>query len=238
MWIQDSRPEFPTNKKKVRQALTYAINKNEIVEQILMGQGKVIGTAPSMFTWSIEYKPYTPTPYDPEKARKLLAEAGYPKGATIYLYSFVTKLPETKLINEAIGAYWEAIGMKVKILEMDYSAFKPVWTKKQEPRGPAAFILAWPNRPVYSWRNMYHSTALYSHKKDPALDKLIKDFEAETSTEGYIASGQKVMDYVLENFYGTGICTTHELHAIGKNVPQWEMGKGVGSYRWEYVGLE
>jgi len=44
------------------------------------------------------------------------------------------------------------------------------------------------------------------------------------------------MDYVLANFYATGICTTHELFALGKKVPFWEMGKGVASFRWEYIG--
>lgn len=236
MWIQHYQENFPIHNTKVRQALVYAIDKDAIVKHILMGSGRVVGTATSMFTWAIEYKPYPHTPYDPEKAKKLLAEAGYPKGFDMYLYSFVTKLPETKMINEAIASYWEAIGVNTKLLEMDYSAFKPVWTKNQDPPGPAAFILAWPNRPVYSWRHMYSSDALYSHTKDPKIDKLIDDFEAETSSEGYIADAQKIMDYVLENYYATGICTTHELHAMSKDVPVWEMGKGVGSYRWEYIG--
>ena len=238
MWLQDRRPEFATHKQKVKQALIYAINKGDIVKEILMGQGKLVGNAISMMTWAIEYKPYPLTPYDPKTARQLLAEAGYPKGFTMYLYSFVTKLPETKLICEAIAAYWEAIGVKVKLLEMDYSAFKPVWTNKQQPPGPAAFILAWPNRPVYSWRTMYHSTALYSHKTDPKFDRMIESFEGETTTEGYIAAGQGLMDYVLQNFYGTGICATHELYGMSKKVPSWEMGKGVGSYRWDYIGQE
>lgn len=238
MWLQDRKPEFATHKKKVRQALVYAINKKEIIDQILMGQGTLVGSAISMMTWAIEYKPYAPTPYDPQTAKKLLSEAGYPNGFTMYLYSFVTKLPETKLICEAMAGYWEAIGVKVKLLEMDYSAFKPVWTNKRQPPGPAAFILAWPNRPAYSWLNMYGSKALYSHKSDPKLDAMIAEHGKQTTTDGYIAAGQKMMDYVLENFYGTGICTTHELYAIGKNVPQWGMGKGVGSYRWDYIGKE
>jgi peptide/nickel transport system substrate-binding protein len=238
MWLRVWDPEFPTTKKKVRQALIYAINKNDIVEQILLGRGKVVGTATSMFTWSIEYKPYPPTPYDPEKTKKLLREAGYPNGFDIDIYSFVTKLPETKLINEAIAAYWESMGINVKILEMDFSVFKTYWTKQHKPKNPTAFILAWPNRPVYSWRNMYHSTALYSHYRDPVIDKLIEEFETQTTTEGYKAGGQKIMDHVLDNFYASGICTTHELYALGEGVPRWEMGKGVGSYRWEYMGKD
>jgi peptide/nickel transport system substrate-binding protein len=236
MWIQHYQENSPLHNQKVRRALINAIDKEAIVKHILMGSGKVVGTATSMFTWAIEYKPYPHTPYDPEGSKKLLAEAGYPNGFTMYLYSFVTKLPETKLINETIASYWEAIGVNTKILEMDYSAFKPVWTKKQDPPGPAAFVLAWPNRPVYSWRHMYHSEALYSHTKEPQMDALIEEFEAQKTLEGYIAGGRKLMDYVLENAYATGVCVTSELHAMSKSVPVWEMGKGVGSYRWEYIG--
>jgi hypothetical protein len=83
---------------------------------------------------------------------------------------------------------------------------------------------------------MYYSTALYSHTKDPQIDKLIEDFESQPTTEGYIKGGQKIMDYVLANFYATGICTTHELFAVSKKIPPWEMGKGVASFRWEYIG--
>jgi peptide/nickel transport system substrate-binding protein len=236
MWLGAYRPDFATNNKKVRQAITYAIDKASIVKHIFTGYGKVVGSATSMFTWAIEYKPYPPTPFDPAAAKKLLAEAGYPNGFTLNLYSFVTMLPEIKLINETIASNLEAIGVKVKILEMDYNAFKVFWTKQQDPPGPAAFVMAWPNRPVYSWRHMYASDALYSHVKDPKIDKLIDDFERVKTTVDYIAGGQKIMDYVLENYYATGICTTHQLHIIGKKTPAWNMGRGVGSYRWEYAG--
>lgn len=237
-WLGLFRPDFPIHEKKVRQALTYAIDKEQIVKEILRGQGMVVGTTVPIFTWSVEYKPYPPTPYDPKTAQRLLAEAGFPNGFTMYLYSFVTRLPETKLINETIASYWEAIGVKVKILEMDYSAFKPIWTKQKDPQGPAAFVLAYPNRPIYDWRIEFHSTAMYSHIKDPVLDKLMENFESQSNLEGYKVSSRKAMDYFLENYYGTSICTTNELYAMSKKVPAWEMGKGMASCRWEYIGKE
>ncbi|MFC1532451.1 ABC transporter substrate-binding protein [Thermodesulfobacteriota bacterium] len=237
-WIQDFRPEFPTNKKKVRQALIYAINKKELLDQIMLGEGDLVGSSYSMFTWAIEYKPYPVTPYDPKKAKELLAEAGYPNGFTMYIYSFVTGLPETKLIAEAIAGYWDAIGINIKILEMEYSAFRPVWTKQQDPPGPAAFILAWPNRPVYSWRSHYHSTAKFSHKKIPEMDRLIEDFEKKTTKDEYIAAARKNMDYVLENYLSTGIFTTNDIFGARNDVPNWNKGKGTSSFRWEYIGSQ
>lgn len=236
MFLGQYKKEFPTSNKKVRQAMITAINKDSIVKNIFMGQGQKVGSSTSMFTWSIEYKPYPLTPYNPALAKKLLAEAGYPNGFTFYLYSFVTMLPEVKLINEAIASNLEAIGVKVKILEMDYSAFKAIWTKKQDVPGPGAFVLAYPNRAVYSWRVEYHSDSLYSHTKDPQMDKLIDEHETVKTRKDYITSAQKIMDYVLQNSYSTGIGTTNQLFVMNKKVPAWNMGKGVGSYRWEYAG--
>ena len=135
--IRIYEPNNPLSKKKVRQALVYAIDKAAIVEHILMGQGEVIGHHFPMTKWSIAYKPYPLTPYDPKRAKQLLAEAGYPDGFTIYLYSYITTLPEAKLVNEAIAGYWKAIGLKPIILEMEYGAFMPIWAKKKDPPGPA-----------------------------------------------------------------------------------------------------
>ena len=91
-------------------------------------------------------------------------------------------------------------------------------------------------RPDGSWRTLYHSTAMFSHVKDPQADRMIEELEKQPTLEGYISFAQKVEDYVLANHYSAGICTTNGLLALGKNVPQWDLGKGLSSFRWEYMG--
>ncbi len=83
----------PLNKKDVRQALVYAIDKNSIWKHVLLSRGKVMGHTAYMFSTSVSFKEYPVTPYDPKKAKELLAQAGYPNGFTIYLYSFETGVP-------------------------------------------------------------------------------------------------------------------------------------------------
>ena len=118
---------------------------------------------------------------------------------------------------------------------MDFTAFKAIWMQKRQPKGTSAFILAWPNRPAYSYRAMYHSTGAYSHYRDAKIDKLIDGFNSQKTKEGYIKAGRGILEHVLDNYYATGICTTDELFAVSKDIPKWNMGKGVGSYRWEYI---
>jgi len=76
------RSEFPCSKKEVRQALDYAIDKTVIRDQ-LYGGPEVFQTKGWAHTTpsSIGYSPdLDPFPYDPDKARQLLAQAGYPGG--------------------------------------------------------------------------------------------------------------------------------------------------------------
>jgi peptide/nickel transport system substrate-binding protein len=68
----------PLNNKLVRQALNYAVDKDAIVQHVLFGFGQPTGQAlPIMFGYDPSIQPY---PYDPAKAKALLAQAGYPHG--------------------------------------------------------------------------------------------------------------------------------------------------------------
>jgi len=69
----------PIEDKRVRQALIYAIDRDAIVKAVFQGNAQVIATiiGPSQFGWNPDL---APLPYDVEKAKALLAEAGYPNG--------------------------------------------------------------------------------------------------------------------------------------------------------------
>jgi ABC-type dipeptide transport system, periplasmic component len=69
----------------VRQALNYAVNKDAIVRDVLKGTGSLSKGPVLPGTWGADagLKAY---PYDPEKAKKLLAEAGYPNGFTTTMW--------------------------------------------------------------------------------------------------------------------------------------------------------
>jgi peptide/nickel transport system substrate-binding protein len=76
------KPQFPCHDKRVRQALAYAINK-EVMQNQLYGGPEVMqvkgwgAVTPSTLGYSPDLDPF---PFDPVKARQLLAEAGYPVG--------------------------------------------------------------------------------------------------------------------------------------------------------------
>ncbi|MEM7737745.1 MAG: ABC transporter substrate-binding protein [Deinococcota bacterium] len=94
MALNNSRE--PLSNPLVRQAITHAIDKNVIVEGAMFGFGTVIGShATPTEPYFVDVEPY---PYDPERARALLAEAGYPDG-----FNITFELPEPYNIERRSG---------------------------------------------------------------------------------------------------------------------------------------
>jgi peptide/nickel transport system substrate-binding protein len=99
----------PLRKLEVRQAIAYAVNRNQIVEQ-LMGGGSVVDLAcyPSQF--GCASKKAVKYEYSPAKAKELLAKAGYPNGFEIDLYGY-----RDRQLAEAIMGDLAKVGIKTKL---------------------------------------------------------------------------------------------------------------------------
>ncbi|SFK06020.1 ABC transporter substrate-binding protein [Celeribacter neptunius] len=116
--------EGPFADKRVRQAANYAINKEALVNDVLEGTADVAaGPTPPAFAWAYN-EALDPYPYDPEKAKELLAEAGA-EGASLTFY--VTEGGSGMLdpipMGTAIQADLEAVGLDVKIETYEWNTF-------------------------------------------------------------------------------------------------------------------
>lgn len=106
-------PERPTAKLKVREAIEYAINKEAIAKALGYGYYTPLKMMHPEGEWA--YDPDWPgRPYNPEKARKLLADAGYPKGLKLKLLAFAA-FGGGATAAEAIQAYLGDVGITVDI---------------------------------------------------------------------------------------------------------------------------
>jgi peptide/nickel transport system substrate-binding protein len=108
----------PLNKLKVRQAVGHAVDKATIQKTLVRGASQLIHSAcyPSQLGCTSDVVRYE---YDPAKAKKLLAEAGYPNGLEMDFYGWRER-PEM----EAIMGYLNAVGIKAKIQYMTYAAVR------------------------------------------------------------------------------------------------------------------
>lgn len=116
--------EAPFDNKAARQAANYAINKKALVENILQGTADVAaGPTPPAFAWAYNDS-LQPYPYDPEKAKELLKEAGYNgEEVTFYVTEGGSGMLDPIAMGTAIQADLQAVGMNVKIETYEWNTF-------------------------------------------------------------------------------------------------------------------
>ena len=123
MFLQMNMHAGPTADVRVRRGLNYAVNVDSIIKNLFRGhaygrdQGFVLK---GMEGYRPDLKPY---PYDPALAKKLFAEAGYPKGFAIDLWYPIGRYLLDKESSEAIAGQLEKLGIKVTLKGMEPGAY-------------------------------------------------------------------------------------------------------------------
>ena len=131
--------EFPDESGRlVRQALNKAVNRDDINEFIFKGGGEpmlVHGYHSTLPGWNSEWETRWEEEYgyNPDAAKELLAQAGYPDGFKMKIYGSHTLpgVPELPDIAEAISIFWTEIGIDVEIVSLEFSAVRPQYRTKQ-----------------------------------------------------------------------------------------------------------
>lgn len=113
-----SSGDHPLKKLKVRQAISHAIDRKAIVEQ-LQGGGQVLHLACYPTQFGCQSPDAPKYDYNPEKAKKLLAEAGYPNGVEVDFYAY-----RNRPYAEAMMGFMAKVGIKANLNWMKYSALR------------------------------------------------------------------------------------------------------------------
>jgi ABC-type transport system substrate-binding protein len=132
--LNNEKPPFTD--ARVRVALNHAVDVETIIARVLFGAGRrARGTIPPGLRRG--HEPDERYRYDPERARRLLAEAGYRDGFDMELWQ--RENPEGGRVLESVQGYLAAVGIRAKIVTREWSAFK----QAVEQGGADAFYLDW-----------------------------------------------------------------------------------------------
>ncbi|WP_413788578.1 ABC transporter substrate-binding protein [Paludibacillus litoralis] len=201
----------PFTKLKVRQAVNYALNREEMVNALLKGKSKVVYSActPSQFGCEQDLVQYE---YNPEKAKQLLAEAGYPDGFTTEFYSY-----RNRDYGEAIANYLNAVGIRTDFKVLQYSALREMRMKEGSP---IAFM-TWGS---FSINDTSASTSQFFKfgSLDDARDEQVRDWldVADSSTDPEVRKEyySKALKRISDQAYWAPMFTYNTNYVYSKDV--------------------
>lgn len=211
----------PMDKKLVRQAANYAIDKQAIIQKLMGGFGQQVATTvqPPAFGHDAEVKPY---PYDPKKAKELLAQAGYPNGIDITLHSAFV---EFRPVFEAITQMLTEVGIRTKARIWDPG---PAWNKFLQAEGQAThgYYGSWGNYSVFDadavLHPLYHTEPggwIGKHyTRIEGLDKLIDEARSTVDQPRRKAVYSQIQRMIKEEAPAIFLWTQYDTLAISKTV--------------------
>lgn len=154
-------PDFrkrPFNHIKVRHALAYAINKQALIDSFLFGFAKVSDSPLTPGVWARKTEPVFK--YDPQKAKQLLAEAGYPNGFTTSLMVPVGQIPAMRQVAEAVAEMLKAVGITANLRLIEHTAWQSMTRRPPNESELELSFWTWGNTvgdPDYGMRETFHS---------------------------------------------------------------------------------
>ena len=224
-WAGDpSDPKSQANARKVRLALNLAVNKKTIVNALWKGMGS---DTPFMYWYYPFHKGFSKDwrvpPYDPERAKKLLAEAGHAGGFEVRMNPLVmTYALDGPDMVEAVALDWEKIGIKVKRVPEAFSNFLP--KNRARKTNKTHWVYGSPpfDEPVLAWQRCIYSKGpfnlLCDGPYDEDVDTISRELDGEKRARMTQALGQKLYD----EYRGVMLGMRSLTWAVSKKVSGWQ----------------
>lgn len=222
----------PVRDRRVREALNLAIDRREIAATIFGGEAEP-AAIPFGLTWAFrDVKLTVPDgwqyPYDPARARALLAEAGYPAGFPITVFAYqLPALPEGREMAEAVAGYWQKIGVRPILIPVDYPAFRKQWVDRGTPGAVGYYNL--PNR---DWIGTYTLLDKFAHTPsrstdtvaDPEIDRMLEAILTATDRTKINGLMRQVFTRLRREHDGVPLVYLHTPYVTSKRITRWNPG--------------
>jgi len=222
----------PTADKRVREAMNLAVDRAEIAQAIFAGKADP-ASIPLGLSWSFrdigfKVSPEMVYPYDPARAKKLLADAGFAGGFSQDLYAFqLPGLPEGKAFAEAVSGYWQKIGIKTKIVPLDCPGFRKLWVDRKVPGAMGYYNIAnrdWIGAYALLEKMAYTPSKANDTVADAEIDGMIAQVMRQTDREKINALMRNIFTRLRGEHYGVPVVYLHSPYATSKTLGKWNPG--------------
>ena len=212
----------PFDNKLVRQAVNYSVDAPAIVKNIFDGIGyaingpvgkQVIGADPKL-------KRY---PYDPKRAKELLAQAGFPNGCDVQLYYSAGRYPKDREVCQVVAAQMVKGGFRVELISQEWALF---WDKEGVNGGklPFYYIGRGSLTDADTLYDQYFRTGTTkrSNYSNPEVDKLIEEQQKTPDMKKRVAILQQAGRILMEEAPFVPLYNLADIYGAQKNLA-WKM---------------
>ena len=238
--MRRDKQDLPYKDKRVRQALMLATDQPGILSGLYSGQGELLDS-PARKLYSSVYTPLDKLPqstqelygYNPEKAKQLLKEAGYPSGFKAKMV--VSNLVADVDMAQTIKAQWAKVGVDVEIQVKEPVVFQTIWTSRNYEdlmltanaggnaalfvrysfgyyRGPNSYNISYVNDPIGTdavVEKAFQDQAKVVMVDYPKCDQIMKELIPYILDNAFLIPmpapyGYRVWQPWLKNYYGEG----------------------------------
>jgi len=211
--------ESPLQDVRVRQAINYAIDKDLIIKELLAGfgrklEGQIVG--PDAVGFNPDLKAY---PYDADKARALLKDAGYPDGFTIQFQGSAGRYIKDKEVEEAVVNQLSKVGIKANLEILESGVWLDKWINATYAPMFDVAILYGPFMDVEAALPSFTTFASPVHAyTDPKLDDLYRQQATLSNPDQRLAVLKQATQLMYEQAAALYLFQVPGVYAASKNV--------------------
>lgn len=215
----------PFQDVRVRQALTYAIDKANIIDVVYAGTAKAAKSPIPVVSWAHDAK-LKAIPYDPDEARRLLSEAGYPNGFSTDIWAMPVQRPynpNAQRMAELIQADWAKVGVQARIVTYEWGEYL-----RRSKRGEhETLLLGWSGQngdpdnflsPLLSCNAKHVSALNRAQWCNTAFDELLEAGRMEIDHAARKPYYDQAQEIFLEQAPWVAIAHAHVIEAVRTNV--------------------
>ena len=193
-WDMANKPDDDpgiTNDPRVRQALNFALDREGLVLAAYDGQtspAKDQLITPDVFGHQSDW---APIPYDPDRARTLLKDAGFGDGASMNIDAQILISPVLKPILEATIGLWEDVGVKSDVRTIEVNVWRDRLYGRATEGRPGAFLMGWSSflyeaALALQWHESSNPYDLWANPKfDELFEAVNKEVDGEARNQLY-----------------------------------------------------
>jgi ABC-type transport system substrate-binding protein len=211
-------PKSPWHDERLRLAVNYALDRQAISEAGCLGFCPPAGViVPRVMDFALHAQPM---PYDPAKAKQLLAEAGYPNGIDAGEF---TPIPGFPTIAEGVMNYLNAAGIRVRLKQMERAAFYADWQAKKLH---GLFLTGAGNSGNAASRveAFMQSKGAYAYGGYPDIDELFRQQATERDHAKREALLDKIQQLTIDRVMYAPVMDFSALMGIGPRITKHTIG--------------